>query len=56
MQGKSMSYLEKGTWTDSEDGSLARLNPGYIRKWQESVVSGNLEAGRWAVDLIRELA
>jgi hypothetical protein len=55
LAGTTMSYLEGGSWTDSECGRFVHLNPGYIRKWQEAVIAGNPAAVNWATDLICDL-
>jgi hypothetical protein len=55
-EGRTISYLESGAWTDSKCGRFVHLNPGHIRKWQEAVICGNPAAVAWAFDLIHDFA
>jgi hypothetical protein len=54
--GKTISYLERGVWSECVDTGYVHMNPGFIRKWQEAVIGGNEAAGQWAINLISDLA
>ena len=51
--GRRISTLESGEWKLNSDRRSVCFDPGRIRRWQEAVISGNAEAARWAVELIR---
>jgi hypothetical protein len=51
--GRTISTLGNGTWVVSPDKRYVHFDPGYIRLWQESVISGNPDAIEWAHELIR---
>ena len=53
--GRTISFLEKAKWARDHNSDYVRMDPGKITLWQEAVTSGNPEAAKWAVDLIRDL-
>lgn len=55
-EGRNITYISQGAWSDGPDPSFVHLNPGKTSLWQEAVVSGNRDVARWAVNLVRRHA
>lgn len=52
-RGSDISSIGGGKWTVNDD--YAYFEPGHIRRWQEAVITGNPNATKWAVSLIKSL-
>jgi hypothetical protein len=54
-KGYEISSLGRGVWREHDDGRSVCFDPGYIRRWQEAVVTGNPKVAKWAIRLIESL-